>query len=477
MIPPFPFNRSGTRHAAPAILLFLGACAVPPPMAATPALRPATTVAASSLNGPDGATWPDEAWWRGFGDAQLTTLIEEALAGSPNLAQASARLRMAQGYARSANAALLPSAALGGNLGAIKQSYNLGIPPAFVPKGWNDTGAAQLNLHFDLDLFGRNHATLAAATSEQAATAIEAQAARLAVATSVAAAYAGLGRMAALRDVAAASMKLREETATLVTRRVTNGLDTRAEQRQAEANVAVARASLASTDQALALARNQLAALLGAGPDRGASITPPALGQFRLIALPPRLALDLVARRADIAAARARAQAAAARVRAARAAYFPDINLLAFIGTQSLGIANLTATGSQAGQAQAAINLPLFAGGQLAGNYGSARGGYDAAVAQYDETLVQAVREVADAAAGQTALAAELAAAQDAVARSEEAWNLAKRRYAGGLSPYLAVLSAEDALLRNRQLLADCQGRALGVQIELIRALGGGFTA
>ena len=126
---------------------------------------------------------------------------------------------------------------------------------------------------------------------------------------------------------------------------------------------------------------------------------------------------------------------------------------------------------------QAAISLPLFAGGALAGNYRAARGADDLAVAQYNATLVQAVREVADAAAGQATLAIELTAASQAVARSEEAWNLAKRRYTGGLSTYLAVLSAEEALLRNRQLLADCQGRVLAVRVDLIRALGGGFKA
>jgi NodT family efflux transporter outer membrane factor (OMF) lipoprotein len=457
--------------------LLLGACSVPPPMAATPALRNADTIAAASLDGADTAAWPDENWWRDYGDAQLSALIEQAIAGSPDLAQATARLRVAEGYARSAHAALLPTVSASGNAGELRESYNQGIPPAFVPHGWNDTGAGQGNVAFDLDLFGRNHAALRAATSERVAAAIEARAARLALATSVAAAYADLGRQAALRDVAAQAVKVREETAALVARRVTNGLDTRAEQRQAEADVPVARANLAAADQALTLTRNRLAALLGAGPDRAATIVPPSPAQFRLIALPPRLALDLVGRRADIAAARARAEAAVARVGAARAAYFPDINLMGFLGAQSLGLANLTATGSEAGQAQAAISLPLFSGGRLAGDYRAARGNYDEAVARYDDTLVQAVREVADAAAGQKALAVELTAAQEAVARSEEAFDLARRRYAGGLATYLTVLSAEDALLRNRQLLADCQGRVLLVRVDLIRALGGGFHA
>ena len=467
------------RKTAPAILLslLLGACAVPSPMGNTPTLRHANTVASDSLNGPDGAGWPQESWWRDYGDAQLTALIEEAIKDSPTLAEAQAKLRIAQGYARTANAALLPTLSASGNAGAIKQSYNEGIPPAFVPKGINSSGAAQLNASLDLDLFGRNHALLRAATSERIASEIEARAARLAVATEVASAYADLGRYAGLRDVAASALKVRQETATLVTSRVANGLDTLAEQRQAEADVPVARSDLAAADQALTLTRNRLAALLGAGPDRATIITPPSPAQFALVPLPSRLALDLVGRRPDIAAARARAVAATARVGAARAAYFPDINLMAFIGAQSLGLANLTAVGSEAGQGQAAISLPLFSGGALAGNYNAARGGYDQAVAQYDDTLVQAVHQVADAAAGQNALAIQLTAAREAVTRSEQAWNLAKRRYAGGLSPYLSVLSAEQALIRNRQLLADCQGRVLAVRVDMIRALGGGFQA
>lgn len=467
------------RRSGPVLMLslMLGACAVPPPMTGAPALRSPATVAAASLDGPDGGAWPEESWWRDYGDTQLTALIEQAIKDSPTVAQAAARLRSAEGYARSANAALLPSATAGASASEIKQSYYQGFPPAFIPHGWNDAGAARVDLGYDLDLFGRNHAALRAATSERTAAAIEARAARLAIATSVAAAYADLGRQAALRDVAAQSLKVREETAALVAKRVLNGLDTRAESRQAEADVPVAAANLAAADAALTLTRNRLAALLGAGPDRGAAITPPVPGQVQVMPLPPRLALDLVGRRADIAAARARAEAATARVRMARAAYFPDINLLGFVGVQSLGLANLTASGAQNGQGQAAISLPLFAGGRLAGDYRTALGNYDLAVAQYDDTLVQAVREVADAAAAQRALTIELTAAQEAVARSTEAWDLAKRRYSGGLSPYLAVLSAEDALLRNRQLLADCQGRVLLVRVELIRALGGGFKA
>lgn len=479
-MPPSPLPRPASSALRSAsllpVLMLVSACAAVPDLGPRPIPRTPQQLGATTDNpATDTATWPGEGWWKDYGDPQLAALIEEALGASPDLAAAAARLRQAEGYARSTGAALLPTVEANGQAAEAKQSYNNGIPPAFVPQGWNDTGAATLNLSYQIDFFGRNRAALRAATSDRQAAAIEARAARLALATSVAGAYADLGRAAAARAVRADALRLREETARLVARRVVNGLDTLAEQRQAEAAVPVARADLAAADEQLALVRHQLAALLGAAPERGERITPPAPGALPPVAVPARLALDLLGRRADIAAARARVEAAAAHIGVARAAFYPNVNLMAFVGAQSLGLGNLTKVGSESGQAGAAITLPLFEGGRLAGAYGTARGSYDEAVALYDATLVRALREVADAATTQASVATQLADAREATARSEAAWQLARRRYTGGLSTYLAVLSAEDALLRNRQLRADLEARSLAVDVALIRALGGGF--
>ena len=314
-----------------------------------------------------------------------------------------------------------------------------------------------------------------AATSEREAAAIEARAARLALATSVAAAYADLARLAAEREVQVAAVKQREEVAAMVARRVASGLDTRGEQRQADAAVPLAQGDLAATDEAIALTRNRLAALLGAGPERVAAIALPSPRTLTAPGLPANLALDLVCRRADIAAARRRAEAAGARITVARAGFYPNVNLMGFIGLQSFGLGNLTAKGSDIAQAGAAVSLPIFAGGRIQGNYRAARAEYDEAVAQYDQTLVRALNEVADAAASQRALGERQVAAHAALAASEEAYSIARRRYEGGLSPYLSVLTAQDALLRNRQLAAALDARALTLNVELIRALGGGY--
>ncbi|MCH7629419.1 MAG: efflux transporter outer membrane subunit [Proteobacteria bacterium] len=465
------------RIAALALLLLaLSACATPPELGARPEPRAAAPLAAGLPTGADQASFPQENWWNGYGDAQLSALVEEALAGSPSLAVADARARRAAGYAQAAGAALLPVASASANAGWTKQSYNNGFPAQFVPHGWQDTARASLDLSYEIDFFGKNRAALRAAKAEREAAEIEARTARLMLATAVAAGWADLGRASAEREVRVAGLRLREDTAGLVRRRVANGLDTRAELRQAEAAVATARADLASADEAVALSRNALAALLGAGPERGATIAPPT-GTASAIALPAQLPLELVARRGDIAAARARVEAASARITVARAGFYPNVNLMAFVGLQSLGLGQITASGSDIGQAGGAISLPLFQGGRLSGNYRVARADYDEAVAQYDETLVRAVREVADAVASQRAVAQQLIAAREAVDAAQEAHALARRRYEGGLSPYLSVISAEDALLASRRLLADLQARALSVNVQLIRALGGGYVA
>ncbi len=454
----------------------LAGCATVPDLGPRPALRDSSTLGAVAAPA-DAATgeWPGDGWWKDYGDPQLAALIEEALAGSPTLAAADARARKAAAYAQSAGAALLPSLSADGQVTEVKQSYNNGFPAQFVPKGLNDTGRVSLDLNYELDFFGKNRAALRAATSEREAAGLEARAARLALATSVAAAYADLARLAAEREVQVAAVQQRVEVAALVARRVTSGLDTRGEQRQADAAVPLARGELAATDEAIALTRNRIAALLGAGPERGAAIALPSPRRLTTPGLPANLALDLVGRRADIAAARRRAEAAGARITVARAGFYPNVNLMGFIGLQSLGLGNLTAQGSDIAQAGAAISLPIFSGGRIQGNYRAARADYDEAVALYDQTLVRALNEVADVAASQRALGVRQAEAHAALAASEEAYSIARRRYEGGLSPYLSVLTAQDALLRNRQLVAALDARALTLNVELIRALGGGY--
>jgi len=472
-----PSRNSLFRSAATlGLLLSLPACTIPD-LGARPELRaPASIAAARSFAEHGNGSWPADGWWTAYGDAQLSALIEEGLEGSPDAAAAAARFRAAQGAAQAAGAGLLPSLGAQGTAYLERQSRVRGFPPQFVPPGWQDAGQANLIFNFDFDLWGRNRAALAAATSEAAAAQIEQSQARLMLTTAIAASYADLARLYAERDVLVSALDLRSATQRLVSNRVTNGLDTRAELKQADAAVPAARADLAAIDEMIMTTRHQLAALVGAGPDRGLAITRPMIGNLRARGLPAEVTTDLIGRRPDIVAARARAEAAASRIKVARADFYPAISLSAMIGQQSLGLENLAKRAASFGTVGPAISLPIFDGGTRSGRYRGARATYDEAVANYDKTVLNAYREVADALTGQRALADQLVQSRQALDASEQAYAVARLRYEGGLSTYLNVLTSEEKLLQARRSAADLGARMFAVDIALVRALGGGFT-
>jgi len=455
--------------------LLTSACAtLPDATTARTAKAPEAYATTQTLTAAD-AAWPVDAWWKAYGDAQLDALVDEALNGSPTLAQAEARLRRAQALASQAKAAQLPSVSATGGVERSKQSYNNGIPADFVPQGYNDYGRLSLDFSWELDFWGKNRAAVAAATSEARAAQADAAQARLMLATSVAAAYADLGGLYADRDVAERAVALRQETVNLVGDRVANGLDTRGELRQAEAGPPAARAELAAIDEQIAQTRNALAALLGAGPDRGLAIARPATASLKSFGLPANLAANLIGRRPDVVAARWRAEASARRIGQAKAAFYPNVNLAAAIGVQSLHLDKLFDSGSDIGSVGPAISLPIFEGGRLKANLRAAEADRDAAVAAYDAAVTQALRDVADVAASERALAVRLGESRAALAANEDGYRIARLRYQGGLSTYQNVLIAEQAVLTQRQVVADLDSRALALDVALVRALGGGF--
>ncbi len=453
---------------------FVAGCATVPNLSTAPSIRaPDTLATAQSLAGPRG-DWPSPDWWRAYRDPALDALMAEALAGSPDVAAAAARVDAADALAAQAGAALQPSLGLDGTIGGTKQSENTGIPPQFVPKGIIDTGRATATASFNLDLWGKNRAALAAARGEAAATRVDAEQARLMLTTGVAAAYADLGRYFAAQDVARDTLKAREATVRLTADRVAVGVDTRGSLRQAETRVPQARAEIAVLDEAIALTRHRIAALLGAGPDRGEAVVRPILATMQS-GIPTGAGIDLIGRRPDIVAARLRAEAAAARIKVARADFYPNISLSAVIGLQSLGLGNLIQSGSSYGTGGAALSLPIFDGGRIAGRYAGARADYDAAVARYDAALIAALRDVADALTSRASLAAQLVDQRAALASAEEASTIAVMRYRGGLSNQLQVLITADALLGLRRTVAELDARRTALDIQLIRALGGGY--
>ena len=459
--------------------VLLTACAQLPAWQGKAVLQQPVPQMLQAAAGAPQVAWPQDRWWLRYGDSQLDGLIAEALEHAPDMAAAAARVRQAQALLGVSEAATAPQLSANASASGDKFSYHYLTPSSMVPRGLNDVGRATLDLGWSLDLWGRHRAAVAAASGELQARQADAAQARLVLASSVAAAYADLVRLTVTEQTLAQSLQVRTTTARLFAERFAHGLENQGGVHSANARQAAARAEWLQAQEQLALQRHRIAALMGAAPDRGAAITIPAstLQQPwpQQWALPDQLPASLLGRRPDVVAARLQAQSLESRVAAKQAEFYPDVNLSAFIGVQSLGLDMLTKGGSSVASVGPAISLPLFNGGRLRSELGAARAQYDEAVALYRNTLNHALQEVADNAVSQRALQQQLQAMEQAVHAATEAHRVARNRYEGGLATHLDVLSAEDQLLASVRQLVDVQARALSLDIALHRALGGGW--
>jgi NodT family efflux transporter outer membrane factor (OMF) lipoprotein len=206
-------------------------------------------------------------------------------------------------------------------------------------------------------------------------------------------------------------------------------------------------------------------------------LEPRSLAQARPLAIPSTVPADLLGRRADIAAARWRVEAATHDIASAKAQFYPNVNLTAFVGLSSIGLNRLVQAGSGDYGIGPAIHLPIFDAGRLRANLRGRTADLDLAVESYNGALLDAVRDVADQLASSQSIARQQAQQREAQAAAESAYEIATQRYKAGLGTYLNVLTAETAVLNQRRLAVDLSGRALDTQVQLARALGGGFQA
>ena len=441
-------------------------------------LETSTTLDAATATQATGDVWPADAWWKQFNDPQLNALIDEALkdGGVINLRLAEARLRGAQAAARGVESRDLPTVDLNASSMRERFSENYIYPP---PLGGSTRtiNQATVDLRYELDFWGRNRAAIATARSQVRAAEADAQAARLALTTSIARGWFQLQRLASLRDVTLAAIRQRANVLVLARQRFDAGLDTNAELRQAEAALPASRVDLAQIDESIGLVRNQIAALLGKGPDRGRDIGVPEGKGSTVIVLPASLPAELIGRRPDIAAARWRVEAARGQIAAAKAQFYPNINLVASAGLLALGGAHFLDSSSRNLSAGPAVSLPIFEGGRLRANLAGKNADYDAAVEQYNATLVDAVKDVADQVVSLQSVSAQLADQQLARIKTEQAYDVAVVRYKAGLSTYLTVLNAQTSVFQQQRADAELHARVLDLDVALTRALGGGYRS
>lgn len=419
--------------------------------------------------------WPAADWADQFGDTQLKALLDEAMHDSPTLDMARARVAAARALSESANANTLPR--IGANYAWTRQRLpeNTFVPPPYAGS-WQSENKAVLDASYELDLWGKNREALKSAVSAVHASEADAEQVRLTLSTAIARAYNDLARLYALRDIAADEVVQRREVLRVTNGRVTIGLDTEVEKRTAESNLASSEAAVSALDGSIQRTRFQLGALLGKGPDRGLAIARPALGAGASVALPDNLPADLVSRRPDIVAARWRVDATLHDIKVAKAEFYPDINLSAAIGLDAFGWGHFLRAASRTASVGPAIHLPIFDGGALRAQLKGRYADFDFAVANYNDTLVNALTDVASQLSDIHAIDDQLVNAERSDSAAQRALTLALAQYKAGLTTQLTVLNAQTNALATSQNVANLRMTRRDRQIALASALGGGFV-
>jgi NodT family efflux transporter outer membrane factor (OMF) lipoprotein len=414
-------------------------------------------------------------WWTAMGDDQLDRLMSDALSGNPTLAEAQARLHMAQASIAANRAGLLPQASVDADEERQRFSEKYIIPPPYGGSNqW--VGTAQANLSWSLDLAGRQKALVDQARAEAGAVALDGAAARVTIAGAVAQAYVDLIRADRQIVIAKDFRASREESLRLAQSRVRNQLASNFDIRAAETLLAEARQAQVRAEGDRTLIVHALAALAGRGLDYYAGIGPATLTFDRVMPVPDALPADLLGRRPDLLAALARIDAANAGRRVARADYYPNVDLKAFVGAQALGLGALFTGGALTYGGGPAIHLPLFEGGRLKAGYAGATAQVELAIAQYNRQVLGAVRETADALSAIQTAQADAAEQRQILASLNDTVRLDQTRLRTGLGSQLDTIASAERLLQAGQAQVNIDADGATRRIQLVVAMGGGFA-
>ncbi|KQZ43303.1 efflux transporter outer membrane subunit [Duganella sp. Root1480D1] len=478
------------RPALAAALLLAGAvsgCSMAPayqrpaaPIADAFPVVPAAAGAAAS-DAPTAATPTQSAvetgWRTFFPDGRLQQLIATALENNRDLRIAALRIEEARGVYRIQRADRLPTL-----------NATLGESRARTPGFATATGQPQIGERFDaglgisafeLDFFGRVKSLSDSALASYLATEEAKQAAQISLVAEVAKAYYTERAFAEQQTLAESTYEARKRTFELTKQRVEGGASSRLDLRSNEQQMETARASALALARQRAQAANALTLLVGQPLPAGSATGGPAPTEDAqadtMSALTAGLPSDLLANRPDIRAAEQRLKAANANIGAARAAFFPRITLTTSVGSASRDFSGLFDSGSNTWSFAPQLLLPIFDTGRNLANLDVSHARKNIAVADYEKTIQQAFREVADALAARSYLGEQVAAQRVVQDAQAERLRLLQLRFENGVASSLDVLDAQRELFTAEQALVQARLLRTTSAIDLYRALGGGL--
>ena len=427
------------------------------------------------------AAWPDDVqgttaaakpvdWNSFFPDERLRALIKLALEHNRDLRIATARVAEARALYGIQRADRLPTVNVGASGTNVRTPADLSGTGSAVISRRVDVNASMLP--FELDFWGRVASLSEAAKAAYLATEQAQRAFRLSLIAGVADGYLALEEAQERMDIAQATLETRRETRDLVDRRRAAGLAGDLDFLQADAAYEGARADLAALQRQYSAARNFLRALVGTEPANlpaGKPLSEQGIALDQQADVPSQV----LVRRPDVLAAEQRLISANANIGAARAAFFPRISLTASAGTASAQLTNLFKDGQEAWSFTPALTLPIFDYGRNSANLDLANVRKDIAVADYERTVQQAFREVADLLVARDKLAEQMRAVEAQERSQQRAADIAEARYKQGVGSFLEVLDAQRQLFAVRQNLIQVRRAMWSSAAQLYKALGG----
>ncbi|MGC0151356.1 efflux transporter outer membrane subunit [Chromobacterium vaccinii] len=410
-------------------------------------------------------------WWRQLNDPTLNQLVEATLKDAPSLKLAAARLRQARA------AVGIVESKDGPQLDATANAVDLHYDPLkpLLHKDYLTAYTAALVGSWEFDFWGKNHAAVSAALGQQQATAYEGEQTRLMLTQAVVAQYTQLQRSQAQAELLAQRLAVAQSRQKLTQARINAGLLPGDNQRGNEVSIEKLLQQQSALDNDIERGRHALSALTGQAPQAQAGLK---AGKLETAPAPQLDSLDanLLGRRPDIAAQRARVEAMDSSIKEARAEFYPNVKLTVFAGQSSLEMNQLWKSESTLWGLMPAISLPLFHSGQLQSNLAKQQAGYDMAVQQYNQTVLDALRDAADAVSGWQNSQRQLKQAQAALDSSRKANDSMAARLRAGLVNKLSLLDAQDALLNQQSAYTDAKAASRMAWATLNTALGGGFA-
>jgi multidrug efflux system outer membrane protein len=409
-------------------------------------------------------------WLDIFHDTTMIGLVRTALTQNRDLQTAIGRIREFRAGVGIARSQLFPEITVNGNVSTNQVAIG-SFPPASYD-AFRVTG----DLAWELDFWGKTRRGIEAAKADLASEEAAQRAVILSLVSDVAGGYLSLLELDQERSIAERTLASRQATLDLARQRFKQGLTSELDVRQFEAQVAVPAASLAQTERLRAVQEHQLSLLLGEPPTnvaRGGSLAE----AVSALSVPDSLPATLLSRRPDVQQAERTYAAATARIGVAQAARLPTVSVSGSYGSQAAKAGDLFKSNSEIYQALAGISIPVFTGGRLINESRVARARADQARAQYEQSVLVALREASDALVGVRTARDQVAAQQTQAQALRRAFQLAELRYRTGIASYIEVLDAQRSLFDAELGLSQAQLRQLAAAVELYRALGGSWPA